>query len=112
MTPFACDMTALSSEQRSRHHELGDILRSALSAVRELPDGYEFEFPLQPATYDALVQITPLEHACCPFFTIEIRLEQNRLFWQLTGSEGVKQLILMEFAAWFKRIPARSARIV
>jgi hypothetical protein len=102
--PFACDMTALSSEQRSRHRELGNVLRSDLRAVKELPDGYEFEFPLQPSTYDALTQITLLEHACCPFFTISIRLApSNQLAWQLTGSEGVKQFIQMEFARWFSK---------
>ncbi|MGC2696645.1 MAG: hypothetical protein WA738_12740 [Candidatus Angelobacter sp.] len=102
MSPFACDMTALSSEQRSCHQELGKLLRSALCVIEELPDGYEFEFSLQPAIYDALTQITPLEHACCPFFTINIRLDHNKLYWQLTGSEGVKTFIRMEFAAWFK----------
>ena len=102
--PFACDMTALSNEQRLRHRELGDSLRSALGAVKELPGGYEFEFPLQPSTYDALIQITPLEHACCPFFTISIRLAPgNQLVWQLTGGEGVKQFIRMEFASWFSK---------
>ena len=103
MSPFACDMTALSSEERSRHQQLGDVLRSALRAVKELPDGYEFEFPFQTATYNALIQITPLEHACCPFFAISIRLTPgNQLVWQLTGSEGVKQFIRMEFAHWFR----------
>ena len=102
MSPFACDMTALSSEQRSRHQELGELLRSVLCAVKELPDGYEFGFPMQPAIYDALTQITPLERACCPFFVISIRLApSNQLAWQLTGSEGVKQFIRMEFAGWF-----------
>jgi hypothetical protein len=102
--PFACDMTALSNAQRLRHQELGDALRPALCALRELSDGYEFEFPFQPAIYDALTQLTPLEHACCPFFTITIRLAPgNQLAWQLTGSEGVKQFIRMEFAPWFRK---------
>jgi len=104
--PFACDMTALSPDQRSRHQELEELLRSALCEVRELPDGYEFEFPFLPATYNALSQITPLEHACCPFFTISIRLEQTeRLFWQLSGREGVKPFIRAEFSPWFGGSP-------
>jgi hypothetical protein len=102
MIPFACDMTALSSEQRSRHRELGIQLRSALREVHELPDGYEFEFPLGTATYAVLAEITPLEHACCPFFAISIRLEPDkRLFWHLTGAEGIKAFIKAEFAHWF-----------
>jgi hypothetical protein len=104
MIPFVCDMTALSAEQRSRHQELGNILQSALREVRELPNGYEFEFPLNSATYAALTEIMPLEHACCPFFSISLRVEpEERLFWRLSGTEGIKQFIHAEFAHWFKR---------
>jgi len=94
-------MTALSGEQRSRHQELGELLRSALVGARELSNGYDFEFSPDPKIYDALAEITPIEHACCPFFTIAIRLEHSRLFWQLTGSDDVKQFIRIEFAHWF-----------
>ena len=102
-TPFACDMTALSGEQRTRHHELAVFLQSSLVAVRELPDGYDFEFPWNPAAYEALAEITPLEHACCPFFDISIRIESesSKLFWRLTGREGIKPFIRAEFGVWF-----------
>jgi hypothetical protein len=104
-TPFACDMTALSSEQRARHQELAALLRASLSGIRELPDGYEFEFPWNLDTYAALAEITPLEHACCPFFDLGIRIESesNRLYWRLTGREGIKPFIKMEFARWFNK---------
>ena len=106
MTPFACDMTALSAEQRSRHQKLGALLQTKLRAIREIPNGYDFEFPFEPSTYEALAQITPLEHACCPFFAIGIRLDTaNRLFWQLTGNRGIKQFVELEFSGWFKSVP-------
>lgn len=97
-------MTALSSEQRARHHELAVLLQSSLVAMRELPDGYDFEFAWSSDIYDALAKITPLEHACCPFFDIGIRIEseQNKLFWRLTGREGIKPFIRAEFGAWFE----------
>jgi hypothetical protein len=95
-------MNALSSEQRARHRELAEQLLSSLTATRELADGYEFEFAFTPETYKSVTELTPLEHACCPFFTIAIRLDDPRLVWQLTGSEGVKPFIRMEFADWFK----------
>jgi hypothetical protein len=95
-------MSALSATQRSRHAELEKQLRAALLGASELNDGYAFEFPPDPEVYAALTQLTPLEHACCPFFDISIRLEHGgRLFWQLTGSEGVKQFIRMEFGDFF-----------
>ena len=103
-------MTALSSEQRARYHELAALLQSSLVAVRELADGYEFEFPWRPDTYDALAEITPLEHACCPFFDIGIRIESesNKLCWRLTGREGIKPFIRAEFGAWFSELLATS----
>ena len=101
-SPFICDMTALSKEDRFRHWQLADFLLSKLQEMREIPDGHEFLFQLDQATYDALSQITLLEHACCPFFEISIHLKpDSQLIWQLTGTEGVKQFIRMEFAAWF-----------
>jgi hypothetical protein len=101
--PFVCNMNALSSEQRTQHRELEQLLRSALLATRELNHGYDFQLRPVPEIHEALARITPLERACCPFFTINIRVEQTgELFWRLTGSEGVKQFIRMEFREWFR----------
>jgi hypothetical protein len=70
-------MTALSSEQRAHHYELAALLQSSLATIRELPDGYDFEFPWSPEIYKTLAEITPLEHACCPFsisgFVLRVR---------------------------------------
>jgi len=101
--PFVCNMTALSSEQRLLHHELATSLLTRLRAIREISDGYDFEFPFEPEIYETLTKITPLEHACCPFFDISIRLEREggKLWWRLTGREGVKLFIRAEFSSWF-----------
>ncbi len=98
-------MTALSSEQRTRHNELAALLQVSFSAIRELPDGFDFEFAWSRDTYDALSQITPLEHACCPFFNIGVRIESesNKLYWLLTGRDGIKDFIRAELGAWFER---------
>jgi hypothetical protein len=102
-TPFACNMNALSPGQRTRHQQLEERLRAELVSVHELQHGYAFEFPFNSPAYEDLAELTPLEHACCPFFTIAIRLEPaDRLFWRLTGNEGVKQFIRAEFAEWFR----------
>ena len=101
--PFVCNMNALSPEQRARHSELEHLLQAALLETHELSNGYDFLFRFDREIYDALSQITPLEHACCPFFTISIRLERTgELFWRLTGEEGVKQFIRLEFGDWVK----------
>jgi hypothetical protein len=102
-SPFFCNRTALTAEQRQRQQELGKSLRSALLGVQELPDGYEFEFAPGRANYQALAEFTPMEHACCPFFDVSIRLEREngKLWWRLTGREGVKPFIRAEFGPWF-----------
>jgi hypothetical protein len=101
-TPFYCDRTALTPEQRKRQQELGKILRSSLLGIRESADGFEFEFSYDAANYQGLTEFTPLERACCPFFDISIRLEREggKLWWGLTGREGVKQFIPAEFSPW------------
>jgi len=104
-TAFFCDRTALTPEQRRRQQDLGKTLRTAVLGIQELPDGFEFEFSPDPANYQALTEFTPLERACCPFFDVSIRLEREggKLWWRLTGRDGVKQFIRAEFAPWIKR---------
>jgi hypothetical protein len=104
-TPFFCDRTALTPEQRKRQQELNKILRASVLGIQELPDGFEFEFAPDPANYQALTEFTPLERACCPFFDVSIRFEREggKLWWRLTGREGVKQFIHAEFSPWIKR---------
>lgn len=106
LSPFACDRLALSAEQRKRHFdELSPQLRALAKAVRELPDGYEFEFPADPATFQLVSEWAAGEHLCCPFFDIDLRLEREHgAFWlRLTGREGVKQFVKVDFGKWFKQ---------
>jgi hypothetical protein len=105
-TPFACDRAALNTEQRKRHFdELGPQLRSLAKGVRELSDGYEFEFPADPATFQVVAEWAAGEHLCCPFFDIDLRLEREHgAFWlRLTGRDGVKQFVKADFGRWFKQ---------
>ena len=105
-SPFACNRLALTPEQRTRHFdELGPKLRSLKKSVRELPNGYEFEFPADPNTVQLVAEWAVGEHACCPFFDIDMRLEREggSLWLGLTGREGVKQFIQADGAAWIRR---------
>jgi hypothetical protein len=102
-TAFFCDRTALTPDPRKRQQELSK--RSSVLGIRELPDGFEFEFPYDPSNYQAITEFSPLERACCPFFDISIRLEREggKLWWRPTGRDGVKQFIRAEFSPWIKR---------
>ncbi len=105
-SPFACDRLALNPEARKRHfEELGPALRSMRKAVRELPDGYEFQFPADPKTIAMVAEWAAGERLCCPFFDIQLRMEpEGGPFWlRLTGREGTKEFIKVDAASWTKQ---------
>lgn len=105
-SPFACNRLALSPEQRKRHFdEVGPKLLAVRKDVRELANGYEFEFPADPATVMLVAEWAAFERACCPFFDIELRLErEGGPFWlRVTGRDGVKQFMRVDGAAWVKK---------
>ena len=105
-SPFACNRLALTPEQRKRHFdELSPKLLSLKKSVRELPNGYEFEFPADPNTVQLVAEWAIGERACCPFFDIGMRLEHEggSLWLGVTGREGVKQFIQADGAAWIRK---------
>jgi hypothetical protein len=103
-SPFACNRAALSAQARKRHFdELSPALRARKKSIRELRDGFEFEFPPDTPTFDLVSEWVQGERLCCPFFDIDVHIERERgaLWLRLTGREGVKQFIKADFAAWF-----------
>ena len=105
-SPFACNRLALTPAQRQRHFgELGPALRSVRKSVRELPDGYEFEFPADPATVQLVAEWAAGERLCCPFFDIEIRMEKEGgpAWLRLTGRPGTKDFIKVDGADWVRQ---------
>jgi hypothetical protein len=105
-SPFACNAFALSPEQRNRHFdELAPALMSLKRSVREVDDGYEFEFPADSATLALLTEWTIQERACCPFLEINLRLEREGgpLWLRLTGRKGTKEFLQTDAAAWISQ---------
>jgi hypothetical protein len=103
-SPFACNRAALSAQARKRHFdELSPALRARKKSIRELRDGFEFEFPPDTPTFNLVSEWVEGERLCCPFFDIDVHVERERgaLWLRLTGREGVKQFIKADFAAWF-----------
>ena len=104
-SPLACNLSALTPKERKRHFdELGPKLRALKKGVRELADGYEFEFPSDPATYLLLSEWAAGERTCCPFFDVDLRStrEGGSVFLSLTGRENVKRFIEVDGAAWLE----------
>jgi len=100
VSAFACNAFALSAEIRKRHfEELGPALLKLKKSVRELPDGYELEFPADNKTYQLLTEWMFQERLCCPFFDINLRLDREGgpLWLRLTGRPGTKEFIKEEW---------------
>ncbi len=109
VSPFACDRAALNPEQRKRHFdELGPELRTLVKSVRELPNGYEFEFPAEWTSITKVAEWAAGERLCCPFFDIDLRLDhEHGAFWlRLTGREGTKQFVAADFSKWMNAAAA------
>ena len=103
---LACNIAALTPKEKQRHFdELGPQLRSLKKGVRELADGYEFEFPSDRATYRLLTEWADGERICCPFFDIELRSEREGgpVFLRLTGRDNVEKFIEVDGAAWLEK---------
>ncbi len=105
-SPLACDRLALSPELRKRHfEELGPALVKLRRGVRELPDGYEFEFSSDPKTMAMLEEWAGQERLCCPFFDINIHFaaEGGPVSMRLTGRPGTKAFMEAEGAEWVRK---------
>jgi len=104
-SPFFCNTKALSPAARARHFdELGPTLRGRRLGVRELPNGYAFQFSADPATVALVAEWVAGERACCPFFDIAMTFEREGGPFQLTltGRSGTKEFIKVDAPGWIK----------
>jgi len=96
---FYCNVKALTSEERARHKQLGDKLAVERRKIVETAKGYEFQFSPKTVTLAELAEWVAAESKCCPFFDFHIDLEEEGglLCLRLTGEEGIKAFIRVEF---------------
>ncbi len=102
--PLACNLLALTPAERKRHFEVvGPTLRRLRTGVRELPNGYEFQFPSDAKTVALLNEWVARERRCCPFFDMDVRAgaKGGPLTLRLTGRQGTKEFIRM--SEWINR---------
>jgi hypothetical protein len=96
---FYCNIKALTTEERERHHALTEKLIASRSTTVETAKGYELQYSPEKISVAEVAQWVVTESKCCPFFDFHIDLEeQGKLIClRLTGSEGVKAFIRSEF---------------
>ena len=93
-TRFACNLKALTPEQRTRHAKLSRDLLAGVTERRELPDGYSFRIH---AALSDVGEWIAAERKCCPFFRFRLEVAGEEEWLSIQGEEGVKKFILAEF---------------
>lgn len=94
--PLAC---LLPSEQMAiRIDEIRKVFAS-FQQVRELTDGYAFQYPGEPVWAEKLLRFILEERKCCPFFSFELSFEPaaGPIWLSMRGQEGVKEIIQEQF---------------
>ncbi|MGH9457334.1 MAG: hypothetical protein ACRD2J_06790 [Thermoanaerobaculia bacterium] len=71
---LACDMSALTPEQRKRHHVLAARLLEAAPVRREIDRGWEVRVDRSVLPLEELGEWISLEARCCPFLDFEISI--------------------------------------
>lgn len=86
--PLACDRSALSPEQRSRHEQLWKRVDELSPGPATTSTGVAFRVPRQPGLAGEMGELAGLEQVCCPFMRVTLTLEPHGgpLVLELSGS--------------------------
>jgi hypothetical protein len=96
---IACELTALTEEERRRRQTLAESLFASVVEVEDLAAGYAFYFDRRPATEREVGELVALERLCCPILGLSSRIdgESGRLVLEITGGQGVRAFIAAQF---------------
>lgn len=95
-TPLACNLKALTAEERRAHKKRSERLFAAAAKVSPSESGYAVHWPaMQWLEAAAWVE---LERKCCPFlrFQLESAAESGEVVLRMTGRAGVKEFLAEE----------------
>ena len=108
---IACDLTALTPEQRQHHIANSPLLFATVKEVRDLPDGYSFRLAESSGTLAQIADFIAHEKLCCPFFNFGLTIEPygSAIWLSLSGEEGVKELIRAEIGGYLPQSVASAA---
>src|SRR5579863_7820842 len=100
-SPLACDLTAISANDRPRYNELRRIVAASVVNKRDLPNGLAIQIDTARTALPQLAEWISFERKCCPFFEFRIDLapESGPVWLSLTGRAGVKEFLAAAFAA-------------
>jgi len=105
--PIACNMKALTSEQRKQLGQLGERVISAITSTRELNDGYAFRVDPAKASLMDVAQWLDVWRRCCPFyeFQIDYRAADGNVWLSVKGRPGVKEYLPVDSPRLAAKLP-------
>jgi len=105
--PIACNLKALTSVQRKQLGQVGEQVISAITASRELNDGYAFRVDPTKASLTDVANWLDLWRRCCPFYEFEIDLHgADASVWvSVKGRPGVKEYIRVDSPRLAAKLP-------
>lgn len=108
---LACNLDALTPEQRAHHTTQSPLLFASVMEARALPDGYAFRLPDTPDILARIADFMAHERLCCPFFQFGLTVEQygSAIWVTLSGPQGVKELIEAEMGGYLPKDVALTA---
>lgn len=97
--PIACDLEALSREQRAREQTLLTELKTAFARPQETESGFRVVLAPDPGLLGRLGEFLALERICCPFLNFDLAVSEGRgpVTLHIHGGPDVKPFLRAEF---------------
>jgi hypothetical protein len=106
--PIACNLKALTAAQRAQLKRAGEHAIAAITASRELSDGYAVRIDAARASILDVAEWLDLWRRCCPFyeFQIDFHAADATLWLSVKGRPGVKEYIPIDSPRLAAKLPA------
>ena len=107
LPPIACNLKVLTSEQRKELAKVGAQVISAITASRDLNDGYAFRVDPSLASLKDVAEWLDLWRRCRPFyeFRIDFHAADAVVWLSVTGRPGVKEYIPVDSPRLVSKLP-------
>ncbi len=95
--PVACSL--MDSELQERRRNVLQKVRTVVSEMKEIENGFIYRFPSDGAWLRELADMVELEHQCCPFLKFSITVEpgDGPIWLEMTGPQGTKEFLAEVF---------------
>lgn len=107
LPPIACNLKALTAEQRNELTRVGEHVISAITYSRELSDGYAFRIDPAKASLEDVAHWLDLWRRCCPFyeFQVDYHAADANVWLSVKGRPGVKEYIPVDVPQLATKLP-------